>query len=286
MPFGTVFADAESEYDEADICIYGIPYDKTACFRPGAREGPGAIRRASYNFEQTCFEHKAKLTELNVFDYGDCYDYFHPEDMIEEVRFSMGPAIRDRKFTIAMGGDHSCNIPIIQCFENKDISLISIDAHLDSRDEYMGEKNNHACITRRAAEHLGIENVFVLGVRSISDEELKMEEVMPYIDAYQIHEKGMAWAVEMALDSVKNEKVYLTLDIDGVDPAYAPGTGTQEPFGLHPLDVKKALNMIGDRLIGFDVMEVCPPADHDSITANLAARYIKEAMNVYADNRQ
>ncbi|MBQ7701312.1 MAG: arginase family protein, partial [Candidatus Methanomethylophilaceae archaeon] len=70
------------------------------------------------------------------------------------------------------------------------------------------------------------------------------------------------------------------------DPAYAPGTGTQEPFGLHPLDVKKALNMIGDRLIGFDVMEVCPPADHDGITANLAARYIKEAMNVYADNRQ
>lgn len=283
MPFGTVFADAESTYDEADICIYGIPYDKTACFRSGAREAPGAIRRASYNFEQSCFEHKGKLSDMNVFDYGDCYDYFHPQDMIDEVKFSMGPAVRDGKFTIAMGGDHACNIPIVQLFD-KDISLISIDAHLDSRDEYMGEKNSHACITRRASEHIGTENVFVLGVRSISEEELEMEGPVPYIDAYQIHEKGMEWAVKKALESVKNEKVYLTLDIDGIDPAYAPGTGTQEPFGLHPLDVKKALNMIGDRLIGFDVMEVCPPADPSGITSNLAARLIIEAMNVRADN--
>lgn len=283
MPFGTVFADAESTYDEADICIYGIPYDKTACFRSGAREAPGAIRRASYNFEQSCFEHKGKLSDMNVFDYGDCYDYFHPQDMIDEVKFSMGPAVRDGKFTIAMGGDHACNIPIVQLFD-KDISLISIDAHLDSRDEYMGEKNSHACITRRASEHIGTENVFVLGVRSISEEELEMEDPVPYIDAYQIHEKGMEWAVKKALESVKNEKVYLTLDIDGIDPAYAPGTGTQEPFGLHPLDVKKALNMIGDRLIGFDVMEVCPPADPSGITSNLAARLIIEAMNVRADN--
>ncbi|MCQ2086088.1 MAG: agmatinase [archaeon] len=281
MSYGTSFADAESGYNEADICIYGIPYDRTACFRSGAREGPNAIRRSSYNFEQTHFEHGHNQKKLAVYDYGDCSDQVLPDDMIDEVKFAVGPAIKDGKFTIAMGGDHSGNIPIIQCFKNKSIALISLDAHLDSREEYMGVRNSHACVTRRAAEHLGIDNVFVLGVRSISEEELDAEEIVPYIDAYQIYERGIEWAVKQALDSVKSEYVYVTVDIDCVDPAFAPGTGTPEPFGLHPIDVKKAIDMVGDRLIGFDVMEVCPPADPAGITSILAARYIKEAMAVY-----
>ena len=283
MPNGISFADAESTYNDADICIYGIPYDHTSCFRAGAREGPSAIRRCSYNFERAHFEH-GLLPELNVFDYGDCDDFILPEDMIDEVKFAMSPAINDGKFTIAIGGEHSINIPIVQLFEEKSIALISIDAHLDGRDEYMGSMNSHACITRRAADHLGIDNVYALGMRSISEEELEADEVIPHISAYDIHENGMEWAVRKALDSVKADKIYLTIDIDGIDPAYAPGTGTPEPFGLHPYDVKKTINMIGDRLVGFDICEVCPPADPTGATPVLAARLIKEVMAVYAKN--
>ena len=210
MPYGMTFADAESDYNDADICIYGIPYDKTACFKSGAREAPGAIRRASYNFEQTHFEHGIHQELPNIYDGGNSDDFFLPEDMFDDVKFMMKPAIDDGKFTIAMGGDHTANIPIIQCFEKKDIALISVDAHLDYRDEYMGIKNNHACITRRASEHLGTDNVFVLGIRSVSNDELDSETVIPYIDAYQIYEKGIEWAVKQALDTVKNEKVYIT----------------------------------------------------------------------------
>jgi agmatinase len=83
------------------------------------------------------------------------------------------------------------------------------------------------------------------------------------------------------LDSVKNEKIYLTIDIDGVDPAFAPGTGTQEPFGLLPIDVKRLINAIGDRLVGMDVVEICPPYDHGGITSTLGARLIKEGIAVY-----
>ena len=285
MPNGISFADTEASYGDADICLYGVPYDHTSCFRAGAREAPSAIRRCSYNFEKTHFEH-GNLPEFGVFDYGDCDDFVLPEDMIDEVKFVMGPAVRDGKFTIAMGGEHSVNIPIVQCFRERGIAVISIDAHLDSRDEYMGVRNSHACITRRAAEHVGIDNVFALGMRSISEEELDRDDVVPYVSAYDIHEKGMEWAVKKALDSVKAEKVYLTLDIDGIDPAFAPGTGTPEPFGLHPLDVKKAINMIGDRLCGFDVCEVCPPADPTGSTPVLAARLIKEVMAVYAKHNK
>ena len=146
----------------------------------------------------------------------------------------------------------------------------------------MGSPNSHACITRRAADHLGLDNVYALGMRSISEEELDRDDIVPYISAYDIHEKGIEWAMKTALDSVKAEKVYLTIDIDGIDPAFAPGTGTPEPFGLHPYDVKKAINMIGDRLVGFDVCEVCPPADPTGATPVLAARLIKEVMAVRA----
>ena len=280
MPYGISYAGAESDYDSADAFILGIPYDRTSSFKAGAREAPFQIRRASYNFEEFHFEHGLDLPQLNIFDQGNCEDPFLPEDMMDEVKFFMAPAIRDGKFTVAIGGEHSVNIPIIQCFKSNDIALITIDAHLDSRDEYLGTKYSHACVTRRAAEHLGIENVFSLGVRSISREELERDDVVSHITSFDIKKKGMEWAVKKALDSIKNERVYLSLDMDGIDPAFAPGTGTPEPFGLEPIDVKNAINLIGDRLAGFDVTEVCPPADPSGITSILAARFINEAFAV------
>lgn len=281
MSYGIAYAGAESEYNDADAVIFGIPYDHTACFKAGAREAPTAIRRASYNFEEIHFEHGLHERTLQVCDYGNCDDFILPEDMFAEVDFAVAPAVRDGKFTIAMGGEHSINIPIIRAFPKRSIALISIDAHLDSRDEYLGTPNSHACVMRRAADHLGLDNVFVLGARAIGREELERDDAVPFISSYDIMDMGMAKAVETALDSVKAEKVYLTLDIDGIDPAYAPGTGTPEPFGLLPIDVKKAINMIGDRLIGFDVNEVCPPADPSGITSILAARMINEVLEVH-----
>ncbi len=281
MSYGIAYAGAESEYNDADAVIFGIPYDHTACFKAGAREAPTAIRRASYNFEEIHFEHGLHERTLQVCDYGNCDDFILPEDMFAEVDFAVAPAVRDGKFTIAMGGEHSINIPIIKAFPKRSVALISIDAHLDSRDEYLGTPNSHACVMRRAADHLGLDNVFVLGARAIGKEELERDDAVPFISSYDIMDMGMAKAVETALDSVKAEKVYLTLDIDGIDPAYAPGTGTPEPFGLLPIDVKKAINMIGNRLIGFDVNEVCPPADPSGITSILAARMINEVLEVH-----
>ncbi|MCL1978771.1 MAG: agmatinase [Methanomassiliicoccaceae archaeon] len=280
MPYGISYAGAESDYDSADAFILGIPYDRTSSFKSGAAEAPFFIRKASYNFEEIHFEHGLDIPKLNLFDQGNCESPFFPEDMMEEVKFFMAPAIKDKKFTIAIGGEHSVNIPIIQCFKKGDVSLITIDAHLDSRDDYLGTPYSHACVTRRAAEHLGIENVFSLGVRSVSREELERDDVIPHITSFEIKEKGMEWAVKKALESVRNECVYLSLDIDGIDPAFAPGTGTPEPFGLDPVDVKKAIGLIGGRLAGFDVTEVCPPADPSGITSILAARFINEVIAV------
>ena len=282
VSYGIGYAGAESDYSDADAVIFGVPYDHTACFKAGAREAPWTIRRASYNFEEIHFEHGIDQPALNVYDYGNCDDFVLPEDMFAEVDFAVGPAIRDGKFPITIGGEHSVNIPIVRNFDPDDIAVISIDAHLDSRDEYLGTPNSHACVMRRAAEHVGIDNVYVIGARAIGAEELDRDDPVPFVSSYEVMDNGIDRAIEKALDSVKNDRVYLTVDIDGVDPAFAPGTGTPEPFGLMPMDVKKVINAIGDRLAGFDVVEVCPPADPSGITSILAARYINEVMAVHA----
>ena len=191
MSYGIAYAGAESEYNDADAVIFGIPYDHTACFKAGAREAPTAIRRASYNFEEIHFEHGLHERTLQVCDYGNCDDFILPEDMFAEVNFAVAPAVRDGKFTIAMGGEHSINIPIIRAFPERSIALISIDAHLDSRDEYLGTPNSHACVMRRAADHLGLDNVFVLGARAIGREELERDDAVPFISSYDIMD--MEW---------------------------------------------------------------------------------------------
>lgn len=280
MSYGLSYAGADSEYDGSEVFLFGARYDHTACFKAGAREGPDAIRRASYNFEEMHFEHGINQYFPEIHDYGNVDDFFLPEDMISEVGFTVKPAINDGKFIVAIGGEHSVSAPIVTSFP-KDISVISIDAHLDSRDEYLGTPHSHACIMRRAAEHVGMDNVYVIGARAMGAEELEHEHPMPFFSSYEVMETGIEKIMKTVLDSVKNEKIYLTLDIDGIDPAYAPGTGTPEPFGLTPMDVKKIINMAGDRMCGFDVMEVCPPYDPSGITSILASRLVNEAIAVH-----
>lgn len=284
MVYGVTYADADAEYNDADAVIFGVPYDHTASFKAGAREAPTAVRRASYNFEEFHFEHGLDQNQPVVCDYGNCDDFILPEDMIEEVKFAVGPCIREGKFPIVIGGEHSATIPVIQSFDSKKIALMTIDAHLDSRDEYMGTPNSHACVTRRAADHIGIENCCAVGIRAIGREELERDDVIPHVTAFEVFDHGIEWAVKKALDGFKADKVHLSIDIDGIDPAYAPGTGTPEPFGLTPYDVKKAINLVGDRLAGFDVMEICPPADPSGITSVLGARLINEALAVLGKN--
>lgn len=278
---GLAFADAESTMSDADAVICGIPYDRTSTFRSGSREAPGAVRRASYNFEMKHFEHGI-VPDVKLHDIGDLDDHIYPEDMIDEIVFTMGAVIKNGRFPISIGGEHSVTAPIVGCFD--DVAVISVDAHLDSRDEFMGCKHSHACVMRRCAEHVGLENVFVLGARSISEEELDRDDVVPHITSYDIAERGIEKAISKALDSVERERIYLTIDIDGIDPAFAPGTGTQEPFGLTPMDVKKIINAVGNRLAGMDVVEISPPYDCGGMTAMLGARLIKEGISVYAKN--
>ncbi len=278
---GVSFADANSSYEEADFVIYGIPFDRTCSYRAGCREGPNEIRKASYNFEAYLFEHGVDLSELRIHDAGNMDELGLADDMVAEGEFVLGDVVTRGKFPITLGGEHSVSIPAVRSFE--DIGVISIDAHLDWRDSYLGVRNSHASAVRRFADHVDRENVLVFGVRSISREEYE-DSPPSYIDAFTIKKEGVAETFKSALNMIRKERVYLTVDIDGIDPAFAPATGTPEPFGLSPCDVKECINLLGRRMVGFDVVEVSPPYDKGN-TAALAARLVREAIAVASKYR-
>ncbi|MCX8173262.1 MAG: agmatinase [Thermoplasmata archaeon] len=269
------FADASAEFGEATFVIFGAPFDRTTSFRPGARFAPNAIREHSYNFETFLFEHQIDLLDVPVCDLGNLDEVGDVDQMVELVRQTTAELVGANKFPIMLGGEHSVTIGAAKCF--KETGFLIVDAHLDFRDSYMNSKNNHACVTRRIFEMAGPENVVCLGIRSVSKDEFGGDAKVQYIDAYQVNEEGIESVAKRVMNMLRCEKIYFSLDIDGIDPAYAPGTGTPEPFGLTPLQIKKLIHFIAPRLAGFDVVEVSPPSDNGNTSA-LAARIVREVI--------
>ncbi len=277
MP-GLVFADANSTLEESDFAIFGVPFDKTSSFRAGSAEAPDAIREASQNFETYKFEHGEDIESVKFCDLGNLEDFGNVDSMVKGVKQFAGGIVKENKFPIALGGEHSLTAGVVSAFEN--IGVISLDAHLDFREEYEGEKNSHACSTRRISDVVGTARVVPVGVRSMSKEESVDAERLglKFISSYEFHrEAKMKDAIDKALEWIGMEWIYLTLDIDVIDPAFAPGISNPEPFGLDPLEVKRCINYLAPRLVGFDICEVSPPFDNGNTSA-LAARLVREVI--------
>ncbi|MCI4366695.1 MAG: agmatinase [Thermoplasmata archaeon] len=274
------FADASTELEEARFVIAGVPFDRTTSFRPGARFGPDSIRQHSWNFEAYDLETGIDLSEVPIHDLGNTGEFGNASQMVASVREELRPVYQAGKIPIILGGDHACSPPCVEAYpEPGQLGVLYLDAHLDFRAQYLGDDRSHACSSRRIVERLGARNVVVLGVRSVSREEIDDNRGigMPYISAHEVAREGIESAVQRALNMLKTDKIYVSLDIDVIDPAYAAGTGTPEPFGLTPRDVKYVLGQVAPRLAGFDIMEVSPHYDNGNTSA-LAARLAREAI--------
>ncbi len=272
------FADAHAKLDDAKIALFGVPYDRTCSFRGGSRYAPRAIRQASYNFESYMMDHGRSLADIPLADLGDTPAFGASAEMVEGVTKMASDVVRAGRIPIVLGGEHSLAPAVVRALP-KDVGVLGIDAHLDFRDSYLDDRWSHACSARRCADHVGVDHVVYMGVRSFSQEE--REDLarlgLTFVSAYDVHEEGIVRAVEHALGAVDRDKVYLTIDMDGVDPAYAPGVGNPEPFGLVPLHVKRVIGLLAPSLVGMDLNEVSPAWDHGQ-TALLAARLVREAV--------
>lgn len=281
-----LFADAESPLDEAAFAIIGVPFDKTCSHRSGCATGPKTIRDESYNFETLVYGVWTDLEEVGMYDAGDVGEKVTVGEMVDAVMERVAELVEADAFPILLGGEHSISEAPVVVLKEKfpKLKVVYIDAHLDYRKEYEGNPQSHACAARRMSEIVGAPNIVGVGVRSMCSEEMvqAQEDGLGYVDAFVFKEEGRETAVERVMDLLKLEEgdpVYLSLDIDGIDPAFAPGVGTPEPFGLDPMDVRLLIHNLAPHLVGFDVMEV---NDSHGNTAALAARLTREVIGLVA----
>lgn len=266
-------ADAQVPYEEARYVIFGVPFDGTSSFRRGSRLAPDSIRLAYDNLESFDFQYGVNFPDIPICDLGDLYVEEDAQEVVDDIERSVKHIVGDGKIPIMLGGEHSLTTGLVRNFP--DCSMIIIDAHSDFRDEYMGNKFNHACITRRSLEILGPGKIFSVGTRSVSKEEYESPEwsKVRFFSANEVREKGISKIIK-EIEQKAGSKIYFSIDMDGIDPSEAPGVGTPEPYGISSEDVRELINYFSGRIVGFDVVEMTPVYDNGN-TSMLAAKLIQ-----------
>jgi agmatinase len=275
------FADADSELENAGYVVMGLPFDGTASFRSGSRDGPDAIRFASFNFESYDSYYDVDLGQLSICDLGNVElgaDPAYAEETIKEaVAFLPKSAV-----PIFFGGEHSITPAIVDGLVRKctpdSLGVLVLDAHLDLREEYGCTRYSHACASRRILENEAVRGYASIGIRSASREEhlFAKENNVPFFTARDVRDEGIDSVLDQALESLSGcKRLYLSIDLDVLDPAYAPAVGNPEPFGLGSWDVKRVIERIAPLTIGIDINELTPAYDCGE-TALLAARLARE----------
>jgi agmatinase len=277
---GRKFIMSDKTYEEADIVVFGMPMDYTVSFRPGSRFGPNRIREASIGLEEYSVYLDRDLEELSVHDAGDMLLPFgNAAKSLDRIEALADQLFQDDKFPVGLGGEHLVSWAVVKAAHKKwkDLTVIHIDAHADLREEYEGETLSHSTPIRKISRLLGPENVYSFGIRS------GMKEEFTYAETSGMHMSrfDVAEPLKKKLPELEGRKVYVTLDIDVLDPAYAPGTGTPEAGGITSKELLEALHAIassGVEVVGCDLVEVSPAYDHSEKTAVAAAKMIREMM--------
>jgi agmatinase len=274
-------ADAHSGLEGSAFFVLGVPYDATASFRRGAHQGPMAIRQASYNFETWLMELGLDLEDVPVHDAGDVPEVFAPSEMVDLVDRSVSEMLGERRIPVLLGGEHNATEGAVRALSRHrpDMVVMVLDAHMDFRDEYLGEPRSHACAVRRCSEVVGVDRIAVLGVRSASAEELELaqDEGLAFATADRVREEGLPDVLEDLLEPLGEGPLYLSVDLDVLDPSHAPGVQNPEPWGMSPLNVRHVLDSVAPRLVGLDIME-CAPSHDGGRTAGVAARLLRHGI--------
>lgn len=278
------FTPEEMRYESAAIAILPVPYDGTSTWIKGADRGPEALLDASYNLEFYDIETESEVYKRGIATLDPVVESSSPEAMSDEVERRVERILDDGKFPVLIGGEHSVSIGAFRAMSRRypNISILQLDAHSDMRDEYEGSPCNHACVMARAKELTP--NITQVGIRSTAREELHNIDPERTFYAHRIAEDS-GWIERVS--SQLGEEVYITIDLDVLDPSVLPSTGTPEPGGMSYREVISLLRRIIEqhRVVGLDVVELCP---NPSAKASdfLAAKLIYQFLSLlYADRK-
>ena len=259
--------------DNPHFGILGVPFDSTTTYQPGARFGPLFVREASYNFEKYNL-FSDKVLDVNLCDIGNLEvvpgnlekTYMHLESVISSMS-------EDGLIPLTIGGEHSLSYGVVNALNTEDnlqdVTILHFDAHMDLRDDYMGEKYSHATVMRRIHDK-NPSKIIQMGIRSSSPEEVEFARKND-IDFYTPHDIKEDLRKMGKLISQIDDPLYVTVDIDVLDPAYAPSVGTPSPCGINPEELESLIfHLKGKEVIGFDVVEVSSTSIGDVTSVNAA----------------
>lgn len=276
----TNFMGCDAEYEEADIVLFGAPFDSTTSFRPGTRFAGQSIRSDSYGLETYSPYQDADLTEKRIFDCGDLELAIGDSSLVlQEIEACTAQILKDEKLPFMIGGEHLVTLGSVRAAAVKypDMHIIHFDAHTDLRQDYLGVELSHACVLRRCWDILGDGRIHQFGIRSGEKEEFEWAKA-GHTDFHPFCLEGL----EDTLAALKKEHVpvYFTVDLDVLDPSFFPGTGTPEPGGVSFMSLMHAVTKVVSQchLIGCDVNELCPPYDQSGVSTAVACKIIREML--------
>jgi len=278
-------ADALSSYENSKAVIIPIPYEKTTTFMQGTKKGPDSIIKNSAELHLYDDELERNTCEVGVCTLNSLEIENNPEVMIDSIYKKVKVVLDDNKFPIALGGEHSitqgCVKACSEKFEN--LSVLHIDAHLDLADEWEGSKYNHACVGKRCFDIT--KNFIPIGIRSVSKEEAEFakENKIKIFWAKDIDDSNERFSEVIGSLS---ENVYITLDLDGLDPSFMPSVGNPEPGGLKYYQLLSFLRKVckEKNTVGFDVVELCP--NEKEVSSDFTAAKIIYKMIGYAFDKK
>ena len=270
------FLCAESAFEPARTVLLGCPFDETASFRRGARLGPGAIREASDCLETYSPHLDKDLEDAALCDLGDV-DFASDDTgaVLDSIRAEAREIFRAGKRPVFLGGEHLVSLPLVEAALEvfPGLAVFQWDAHADLRDDYLGEKLSHACVMRRILELEGVGPLHQFGVRSGARDEFE------WMRANETLRPLTPEGVESVLEEIGDRAIYLTLDVDVINPGEMSGTGSPEPGGPSfdaIMDCISVLDASGARIVGADVVELAPEWDPTGASAIVAAKLVRE----------
>ncbi len=270
------FLGCDCDYNDAEIVLFGAPFDSTTSYRPGARFGSRAIRAESYGLETYSPYQDKDLGDYNVFDSGELELCFgSSESALNAVQQRTQTILDDGKLPVMLGGEHLLTLGAVRALLEKypDLCIIHFDAHTDLREDYLGAPLSHASVIRRCWELLGDGRIWQFGIRSGERVEFQWAKSHTILRPFDF--EGLVQAVE----AINGRPVYFTLDLDVLDPAFFCGTGTPEAGGVSFLALLEAIKTVcAANVVGCDVMELAPPLDQSGASTALACKVVRELL--------
>ncbi|MCL2697826.1 MAG: agmatinase [Oscillospiraceae bacterium] len=270
------FIGCGSNYDDACIILFGAPYDGTTSNRPGARFGGGAIRRESFGLETYSPYLERDLNDLKVYDGGEIeLSYGAPVPVLKTIYNYTKQVITDEKLPVMLGGEHLVTLGAVRAIVEKypDLVIIQFDAHLDLRDEYLGQKLSHACVMRRCHELTGDGRIFQFGIRSGDREEFAWAKDRVYTQKFNLD------GLDEIVRKLKKKPVYFTIDLDVLDTSVFPATGTPEAGGISFNELLSGISKVCElNIVGCDLTELSPPYDHSGASTAATCKVLRELL--------